>query len=86
MREGFSKHWRMCWPCREQFITPCDTWCNMIQITRFCFMSLLLWLLQTDTASPLCNTEAKMPTIRKTMKTIDMRAQRVSITAYQSLL
>ncbi len=29
----------------------------------------------------MCNTEAKMPTIRKTMKTINMRAWRISITA-----
>ncbi len=29
----------------------------------------------------LCNTETKMPTIRKAMKTINMRARRVSITA-----
>ncbi len=29
---------------------------------------------------PMCDTDAKMPTIRKTMKTINMRARRVSIT------
>ncbi len=29
----------------------------------------------------MCDTEAKMPTIRKTMKTINVRARRVSITA-----
>ncbi len=29
----------------------------------------------------MCDTEAKMPTIRKTMKTINMLARRVSITA-----
>ncbi len=29
----------------------------------------------------MCDTEAKMPTIRKTMETINMRARRVSITA-----
>ncbi len=29
----------------------------------------------------MCDTEAKMPTIRKTMKPINMRARRVSITA-----
>ncbi len=29
----------------------------------------------------VCDTEAKMPTIRKTMRTINMRARRVSITA-----
>ncbi len=29
----------------------------------------------------MCDTEAKMPTIRKTMKTKNMRARRVSITA-----
>ncbi len=28
----------------------------------------------------MCDTEAKMPTIRKTMKTINMRARRISIT------
>ncbi len=29
----------------------------------------------------ICNTESKMSTIRKTMKAINMRAQRFSITA-----
>ncbi len=29
----------------------------------------------------VCDTEAKMPTIRKTMKTINKHTQRVSITA-----
>ncbi len=34
-----------------------------------------------DMKSSICNTEAKMPTIKKTMKTINMRARSVSITA-----
>ncbi len=32
-------------------------------------------------ATVMCDTEAKMPTIRKTVKTISMRARRISIIA-----
>ncbi len=40
-----------------------------------------MYIYSLDTIPSLCDTEAKMPTIRKTMKTINMRARRVSITA-----
>ncbi len=34
-----------------------------------------------DTVKCVCNTEAKIPTIRKTIKTINMRARRVLISS-----